>query len=45
MPCKVEGMSMSFYVDIGMLKEDAEADNNTEETRTETFLLVTTKNF
>ena len=30
---------------IGMLKEDAEPDNNTEEIITETFLLVTTKNF
>ena len=28
-----------------MLKEDAEPDNNTEEIITETFLLVTTKNF
>ena len=29
---------------IGMFKEDAEPDNNTEEIITETFLLVTTKN-
>ena len=29
---------------MGMLKEDAEPNNNTEETITETFLLVT-KNF
>ena len=28
---------------IDMLKEDAEPDNNTEEIKTETFLLVTTK--